>query len=275
MSNSEDRPLMHLGFKRIEPSKKLSALVECYWFINTDIDSPVIAKEYMHPEGGVGIIFNYADPLQFDGIEQAAPCILDGTNTLTRELGLNGVLDAVGIRFKTTGAHLLFSLPLNELKNETLSLADTPLKNYPDLYSKLSHAKTLSAKVSTLENWLCKSLLSEVNTSNVVKQSLQLIKHQKGVVTIESVAKTLNFNQRRIERLFNSQVGITPKEYSRNLRIKAARAYIKSNNHSFSEIAYDLGYYDQAHFINQFKKVTGTTPRDYLRKTSNNKGTAS
>jgi len=55
-----------------------------------------------------------------------APCILDGTNTLTRELGLKGVLDAVGIRFKAAGAHLLFSLPLNVLKNETVPIADTP-----------------------------------------------------------------------------------------------------------------------------------------------------
>ncbi|NOQ14067.1 MAG: helix-turn-helix domain-containing protein [Methyloprofundus sp.] len=267
MSNNRDNPLIHLGFKRFEPSKKLSGFVECYWFINTDIHSPIDTKEYLHPEGGMGIILNYAEPLQFDGIAQTAPCILDGTNTLTRELGLTGVLDAVGIRFKPAGAHLLFSLPLHELKNETLALADTPLKNYPDLYSRLSHAKTLLSKVSTIEDWLCKSLQPEANTSNIVNKSLQLIKNQNGLVTIDSVAKKLDYNQRRIERLFNSQVGMTAKEYSRNLRIKTARSYIKSNKYSsFAEMAYDLGYYDQAHFINQFKNVMGITPREYFRK---------
>jgi len=271
MSVNKGNSLIHLGFKRVEPSKKLSSFVECYWFINTDIDNPISTKEYLHPEGGIGIIFNYSDPLQFDGINQTAPCILDGTNTLTRELGLKGVLDAVGIRFKAAGAHLLFSLPLNALKNETVPLADTSLKNYSTLYSKLAYAKTTSEKVSTIESWLYKSLLSDVNTSNIVKQSLQLIKNQQGLVTIESVAKNLDINQRRIERLFNSQVGMTPKEYSRNLRIKAARSYIKSNTLSFTEIAYDLGYYDQAHFINQFNKVTGITPREYLKKSSKNK----
>lgn len=271
MSVNKENSLIHLGFKRIDPSKKLSPFVECYWFINTDIDKPISTKEYLHPEGGMGIIFNYADPLQFDGINQTAPCILDGTNTLTKELGLKGVLDAVGIRFKATGAHLLFSLPLNTLKNETVPLADTPLKNYSALYSKLACAKTTSEKVATIENWLYKSLLSDVNISNIVKQSLQLIKSQKGLVNIELVAKNLDVNQRRIERLFNSQVGMTPKEYSRNLRIKAARSYIKSNKFSFTEIAYDLGYYDQAHFINQFKKVTGITPREYLKKSAKNK----
>ena len=271
MSKNKANPLIHLGFKRLEPSEKLSPFVESYWFINTDIDHPINTKEYLHPEGGVGIILNYADPLQLDGINQTVPCILDGTNTLTRELGLKGVLDAVGIRFKAAGAHLIFSLPLNELKNETLPLADTPLRNYPVLYSKLAQAKSISEKVSTIESWLYKSLLPDSKPSNLVKQSLQLIKSQNGLVNIESVAKSLDVNLRRIERLFNSQVGMTPKEYSRNLRIKAARSYIKSNKLSFTEIAYDLGYYDQAHFINQFKKVTGITPREYLEKSAKNK----
>ena len=271
MPRNSDHSLIHLGFKRFEPSEKLSDFVECYWFINADIHNPIDSKEYLHPEGGIGIILNYADSLQFDGILHTAPCILDGTNTLTRELGLNGVLDAVGIRFKPAGANLLFSLPLNELKNETLSLADTALNNYPDLYYKLSRAKTFSFKVSIIEDWLCRSLQSKTNTSNIVTQSLQLIKNQNGLITIESIAKKLDYNQRRIERLFNSQVGMTPKEYSRNLRIKAARTTIKNNKtKSFTEIAYDLGYYDQAHFIKQFKNVMKITPREYFKKKTAN-----
>lgn len=270
MPNNKNEPLIHLGFRRFEPSILLSEFVDCYWFINTDNDKPIYGKEYMHPEGGFGIILNYADPLHFDGIKQTAPYILDGTNTITRELSLNGVLNAVGIRFKAAGAHLLFSLPLSELKNEIISLKDTPLRKIPNLYSELALAKAFSTKVKIIEDWLYKSLLS-TNTSDLVKQSLQLIKNQQGMIAIESVAKKFNCNLRQIERLFNTQVGMTPKEYSRNLRIKIARASIKSNNLSLTEIAHHLGYFDQAHFSNQFKKVTGITPGTYLKKTSKSK----
>lgn len=262
-----NHPLKHLGFKRFEPSQKLADYIECYWFISSDQPNPISSKEYLHPDGGMGIILNYADVLQFDGLTQTAPCILNGTNTFSRELSLNGVLDAVGIRFKPAGANLLFSLPLNELKNETLSLANTGINNYNRLYHKVYHAKDLPSKVIIIEDWLCNSLQPVINTSNIAKESLLLITKQNGELSIDSVAKILGYNQRTIERIFNTQVGMTPKEYSQNLRIERARHFIENNNSkSLIEIAYDLNYYDQAHFIKQFKKNMRITPSNYLRK---------
>lgn len=270
MPNNRDNFLSHLGFQRFEPSVKLSGIVECYWFINSD--HSINSSEYLHPDGGMGIIFNYGDALQFDDILNNDSCILDGTNILSRKLSLKGTLNAIGIRFKPAGANLLFSSPLNELKNETISLSDTTLKKPTELYYKLIEAQTFHLKVSIIEDWLCRSLQAEKNISNVVTASLMLIKKHKGLLPIKSIASQLDYNQRRIERLFNSQVGMTPKEYSRILRIEQARACIKHyKDSSFSTIAYDLGFYDQAHFINQFKNVEGITPREYSMKLSSNK----
>ena len=269
MPNNKDNSLSHLGFQRFEPSAKLSAIIECYWFINSD--HPINSNEFLHPDGGMGIILNYGDAFQFDDILNNDLCILDGSNTLSKKLSLKGSLNAIGIRFKPAGANLLFSLPLNELKNETISLSDTTLKKPSELYYNLIEAQTFHSKVLVIENWLCHSLHSEKNISNVVLASLMLIKAHKGLLPIKSVASQLDYNQRRIERLFNAQVGMTPKEYSRILRIEQARAYIKNNkDSSFATIAYDLGYYDQAHFINQFKNVEGITPREYSLKLSSN-----
>ncbi len=269
MPNNKDNSLSHLGFQRFEPSENLSAIVECYWFINSD--HPINSNEYLHPDGGMGIILNYGDMLKFDDSLNNDSCILDGTNIISRKLSLKGTLNAIGIRFKPAGANLLFSLPLNELKNKTISLSDITLKKPTELYYKLIEAQTFHLKVSIIEDWLCRSLQAEKNISDVVAASLMLIKTHKGLLPIKSVASHLDYNQRRIERLFNSQVGMTPKEYSRILRIEQARAYIKQNkDSSFATIAHDLGFYDQAHFINQFKKVEGITPREYSMKLSLN-----
>lgn len=260
-------PLPHLGFKRFEPSIKLCEFIECYWFISSEIHSPTHATEYLYPDGGMGIILNYADALQFEGRAHSPQYFLDGTNTLARAVGFYGTLNAVGIRFKPAGANQLFSIPLNELKNTALALSDTNIINYSSLYYKLSHAKTYFDKVAIIENWLCKSIQSKMLASEVVIQSMKLIKSHNGLIAIDSVAKSTGFNQRRIERLFNSQVGMTPKEYASNLRIKAARNQIKLNlNSSFTELAHKLGYHDQAHFIKQFKKIVGITPKQYLMK---------
>ncbi len=98
MPNNKDNSLSHLGFQRFEPSVKLSAIVECYWFINSDYS--INSNEYLHPDGGMGIILNYGDTLQFDDSLNNDSCILDGTNILSRKLSLKGTLNAIGIRFK-------------------------------------------------------------------------------------------------------------------------------------------------------------------------------
>jgi AraC-like DNA-binding protein len=267
MPQHRENSLSHLGFQRFTPSIKLARFVDCYWFINTPVSTSINYREYLHPNGGVGIILNYGDPLQFDKTLHTDSCILDGTNTVTRELGLTGIIKTVGIRFKTAGACLFFLQPLSELKNETVSLADTQLKDYPYLYHELDRAKTYGAKVSIIEHWLYRCIQSEKRVSDVVTASITLINKNRGLLPIRTIAATLDYNQRKIERLFRAQVGMSPKEYSCTLRIEKARSYInRSQQMSFSEIAYQLGFYDQAHFINQFKRVVGITPREYLIK---------
>lgn len=265
MSVNRSKSLSYLGFQRFKPSERLSAFVDCYWFI--DSDDRIHSKEYMHPDGGTGIILNYGDTLRFDETPHADTCILDGAITFSRELFLQGKIKAVGIRFKPAGAYLFFSLPLKEIKNETITLADSKLKNHNELFGRLSNAKTFSAKISIIENWLLNAIRSEKNISTTVTESLAFIQAQQGLLSIQSIADKLGYSQRRIERLFNTQVGMTPKEYARTLRIAQARLYIKHPKpKSFADISYDLGFYDQAHFINQFKKVVGITPQGYYLK---------
>ena len=267
--SDERAELPHLGFKRFAPSTRLSNLIECYWFINTTSEvTPIHPKEYLHPEGGFGIILNYADALEFDGTPQQSPCVLDGTNTQSRELGFSGSLDAIGIRFKAAGGHLLLPVPLNELKNGVAPLSELPLRKYNQLYARLAKSQSYSNKIETIENWLYNNLQARTTISEVVARSLHLIRLGRGQAAIESVAAKLACSQRTVERQFVQQVGMTPKEFSRNLRIKAARSYIKSADHSFSEVAQKLGFHDQAHFIHQFRAVTGITPGEYLRKSS-------
>lgn len=267
MPEHGDKPLSHLGFQRFEPSIGLATLVDCYWFINST--DPITSDEYLHADGGMGIILNYGGDLRLEGELNNEACIFDGVNTATKRLSLKGILNAVGIRFKPAGANLLLSLPLSELKNETISLADTTLRKTEELYDKLAEARSFQLKVSIIEDWLYGSLQEKNQISKVVSASLTLIEKYNGLLPIKAVARELDYNQRKIERLFKAQVGLAPKEYSGILRAEQARLYIKRNrDNSFAMMAHDLGYYDQAHFTHQFKKVVRLTPREYSMKFS-------
>lgn len=261
MSN-EKSSLAHLGFQRFEPSIRLSTLVDCYWFINSE--ELVNVDEYLHADGGMGIILNYGDVLQFDGASACDSSVFNGINTATKKLSLKGVLNAVGIRFKPAGASLLLAQPLRELKNETISLNDTNLKGTAELCERLSEAHELYLKVAIIEGWLCDLLQVEKRISAIVSTSLMLLEKHNGLVSIKSISSKLDCNQRRMERLFSLEVGVSPKEYSGILRAEQARTHIKSNKGgSFAMMAHGLGYYDQAHFINAFKKIVGITPLEY------------
>lgn len=273
MTNKIEESLSYLGFIQVQPSAKLAEVIECYWFLKTDTSANIDSREYLHPNGGMGIVLNFADPILFGDCRSTDTCIFNGTSTITKELGLYGVLETVGIRFKPAGASLFLPLPLNELKEHAVSLSELNIKNHPKLYSQVYKADTITKKVLIIEQWLWKFFDPKNHIPHVVDGALAYLEKHNGMKKISSLTQYLDIDKRKLERLFQHHVGLSPKEYSRNIRIAKARDYIKqSDNNSLTDIAYDLGYYDQPHFINQFKKVEGISPREYLIKTLNKDG---
>jgi len=266
MANHEDNPLTHLGFQRFAPSKGLAAYIQCYWFIRSD-QHTINSSEYLHPDGGISITFNYSDKLKFDHGLDVGDIIFDGANTTTRALHLNGHIDTVGIRFLPAGARAFLAMPLNEFKGELLSITDTPLTGYDALYQKLADESDYTKKVTLLEAWLSQVISPQQTELTLVNAALQILEQYQGVIAISTLAAELDVNQRRLERLFNDQVGLTAKEYARNIRIKQARFYLKQQPKlSLTDVAYDLGFFDQAHFSKQFKQVVGISPKRYATK---------
>ena len=270
MTNKIERSLSYLGFIQVQPSAKLAEVIECYWFLKTDVSTSIDSWEYLHPNGGMGIVLNFADPISFGDHRYTDTCIFNGTSTFTKEVGLYGVLETVGIRFKPTGASFFLPLPLSELKDQAVSLSELNIKNYSDLYSRIYKANTITQKVLIIEKWLCEFFDPKNHIPHIVDEALAYLEKHNGMKKILSLTQYLDLDKRKVERLFQHQVGLSPKEYSRNIRIEKARNYIKhSDNNSLTNVAYALGYYDQSHFINQFKKVEGITPREYMMKALN------
>jgi transcriptional regulator GlxA family with amidase domain len=113
-----------------------------------------------------------------------------------------------------------------------------------------------------IEAWLLQRLALGKDADRLVWDSLALIR--RGIPSMDTLSNSLNMSQRQIERLYQLQVGLSPKYYSRLLRIDTARKALKHPAQSLTDLGLSLGFYDQSHFIREFKTVIGMTPRAYV-----------
>ncbi len=227
----------------------------------------------MHPRGGFGIVFNLGDKLCLDGQTVVEPIFLDGANTVSRKLGFRGKVELMGIRFHEGGAYPFLGVPLNELRNEIILLDALDRPGLLRLHACLHDAKSLLVRIHLVEEWLIKRLSFGKERTAIIPASLSLLRERQGQLPIPELARDLAISQRQLERLYQSQVGMSPKQYSLLLRVESARFALRQMKKQTASLAAELGFYDQPHFIREFAAVVGMTPYDYIKRQRRQSGT--
>ena len=265
MSNAPH--LSYLGFRLFSPAPVLRPYIRNYWLIRSQSRLAMQHEEFLHPEGGFGMIFNFGDNFAFDGELVGKKYLMDGANSKSRRMQFHGKVEAIGIRFYTGGAYPFLKIPLYELADEFLLLDDLALKLIASLYERIINTVDIDEKIRLLENWLIQRLHhSDTPLSELIKPALQLIHNQDDMPSIKTIADDLFISQRQLERVFKTQVGMTPKHYARLQRIEEARQFLKIQAADTGSIGIAPGYYDQSHFIREFKASIGMTPLQYRER---------
>lgn len=102
----------------------------------------------------------------------------------------------------------------------------------------------------------------------LVLHSFNLLIRSAGSISIEQLAEDTGYTARYIDRCFRNETGLSPKQLAKIVRFQAAVSALNQNQHkerSLTEIAADLGYFDQSHFVHDFKAYTGLTPKKYQK----------
>jgi AraC-like DNA-binding protein len=256
-----EKRLSYLGFKIILPSPALRPYVESYWLMESQNPLLDYREEFMHPQGGYGIIFNLGAIPLLDNLALKDPVFLDGANNQSRKMGFLGKVLLLGIRFKVGGAYPFLRIPLAELSNQTALMEIMGEAAVMPLYEAIVNVP-LGEQIQLIEAWLLQRLALGKNADRLVWDSLAWIR--RGIPSMDALSNQLNMSQRQIERLYQLQVGLSPKYYSRLLRIDAARKALKEPTHSLTDLGLSLGFYDQSHFIREFKTIIGMTPSAYV-----------
>jgi AraC-like DNA-binding protein len=266
MSNKQFPHLADIGFRRVAPARALRPFVQWFWYINSRGIIPIQRQEFMHPDGSMGLVFNYGDTLEL-GDNSSQTIILDTVSPQSQQLKLAGSIEAFGILFRPGGAFPLFGIPINELASTDVLLSSVPALRLPQLHMQLYETPSLADKVALVETWVTTLLQEMRSESPVIKPSIELITRAYGQLSIKQVAEAMSTSRRQLERLYQQQVGLSPKALARLSRVHQARGVLKQPEiTTLAEIAYQCGFYDQSHFIREFKEVIGLTPGAYVAR---------
>lgn len=227
-----------------------------------------IRDEFMHPDGSLGLVFNWGDVLQLQTRCYPQDVVIDRVGTRSQRLQLAGQVETFGILFRPGGAFPLFGVPMDEL-TETAVLADhLPQHQLTHLHEQLYALPTLAARAALVERWLLAHVAYAQEQSPLVNTSLAILAQTHGQRSIQQVAESVYVSTRQLERLFKTEVGLSPKKFARLMRIRQARVTLKQDG-TLTHVAHTHGFYDQAHFIREFSSVIGMTPGAYLSRQKN------
>jgi len=252
-----------------KPSEFLSQYVKQYWSLDSCMP---VGKEHIQrivPNGLFELIF-YLDskPQSSDSQKTISDnLILTGQLKNYHDLKITGKLSLFAIYFLPHGLSMFLDIPIKELFNHSVPLKYIIKDKVNQLEDDLSSAMTFDKKIEITEKFLISQI--KVNEKKYsydrIRYIINSINKAKGVLKIDELASKSFLSRKQFERTFSDLIGTSPKQFLKIVRFQNA-IYEKTKNSSLNltEIAHKCAYFDQAHMINDFKTLSGITPKNYF-----------
>lgn len=178
------------------------------------------------------------------------------------------------INLAPTAAHMLFRLPMRELAEHNVPF-DALLPDANLLVERLYEAGSWEERFSLLDDDLAKRLAGAPTPTPGVDWAWRQLQESRGRVPIGRLCEELGWSRRRLVARFRDEVGLGPKAVARLFRFEHALELAAADpDPSWAEIALGAGYYDQSHLSNEFRAITGLTPRQYVTNLQDTDGVA-
>ncbi|MES1249370.1 MAG: AraC family transcriptional regulator [Chitinophaga rupis] len=256
------------------PSDILRPFVKSYTVITIDRD---LTDEVFYPSGYVDLVINISEGSAttiIDGRSRKTPGVeVLGHLTLPSRLTVTKGTSVLIARIYPYASSLFFTSSMSAFTNYATDAYGIFSREVNDFYYSLMEAGSLQQKVATLDRFLIGKLAKnerQYKKSKVIEQVCGFICLNGDAFDSKALSKSYGLSERYIEKLFVDMVGISTSAYFSVHRFNKSLDLVLSSGLPLTSIAYDCGYYDQAHFIKEFKKFTGITPFDARASLSTN-----
>jgi AraC-like DNA-binding protein len=256
-----------MKYEVFAPVAELQPFVKCFWTLE-EVDSSVPEKQKVLPDGCMEMIFHYGDNYRQyfeDGSSVIQPkCFVYGQISSYIEIEPTGRTGIVAARFFPEGLVPFIERAIAELENKAVDLYDLFGEDGKMLGVEVISVADNPSRIRLIEEFLLSKLATTKTIDNITRACVQAIFQSQGQIGVVELADKMNINRRNMERRFISAVGLSPKQLSRVARLQATLKMLDQNQYSsLTSLAYENGYYDQAHFIKDFKDFTGLSPKSF------------
>jgi AraC-like DNA-binding protein len=254
------------------PAPPLSGFVDWFWFYE-GLDLPH-RRERVLPDGSTELIVNLDDsrrklfdrehPHRFQTFHRAW---LSGARSDYILIDVLPQASMIGVHFKPGGLAPFLEMPAVELTGQVVELDSLFGAAALELRGKLIEAAGAKAKFQVLEQFLLARAGRTLSRTPLVAYALNEFRRDDSVVRVREVAHSLGVSHKHFIELFRREIGLAPKRFCRVRRFQRTLAEVKAHRVvDWAEVASAAGYYDQAHFVNDFRSFSGITPTEYLAR---------
>lgn len=282
MTGSAERMYLHTGeqalfwqappqpagvFASVAPAPPLRPFVERIHYGWEWVDPAHPVHERVLPDGGVHLIFNPGDPPAVPGSPGAASVAV-GARCQPSLIRMAGRIEHVTVTLRPGGMAALLGVPAGEL-----AAADVPLDTLwgaraAQAVERMAVTPPTVARAAALQAVLMEVLAArDASPDALAAQGVRRIREARGRIRVRELALALGVGERRLEQVFHRHVGLSPKQACRIARFRSTVALLQRQPaRGWSELAYDCGFYDQSHLVNEFQALAGLAPDEFRRR---------
>jgi len=227
------------------------------------------------PRGAATIVIDVGGCPQLDFYDadgrtrmDVPPVFIAGAGTDSYVTGVAAAQTVMTVHFRPAGALPFLEVPLGELTNSCVGLEDLWGREATALRERLIDAPCAASRIALVEAFLLARMSCDAFPRHPDVTTVLAAVERNPSMRVSDAAVFTGLSPKRLSALFRAQVGLPPKSYVRVRRLQAALRRLDSGGTRGAAIATDLGYFDQAHFVRDFRAFAATTPTQYLQRRS-------
>jgi AraC-like DNA-binding protein len=256
-----------MDYKTYTPIAELQPFIKCYWTLFAPAE-PQPQKQRIVPDGCMEMIFHCGDLYKqylTDGTYLIQPeSFVFGQITHALDIEPTGESAIFSVRFQPDGFTAFASMPAGQMENRAVPLAELFGEEGVCLEKEIMQADTTEDRIRIVEAFLLRRLITDEAVREWIKSSVEMIVRLKGQISVDDLSDHIQVHRRQLERKFATIIGLSPKQLSKIIRLQAALRILSARSaDNLTEVAYESNYYDQAHFIKDFREFTGVSPGQY------------